>query len=116
MWTTRRSPRVRTGLSVFTFDRALLERLQLSAKRLVFLVETVAELAQHRVIELHLGDPAVALGGRRAAVTHAPVPGFVRIAGGVDIAVRHPWPWLARPSTGTVSSFSAWRRAVQLVV
>jgi deoxyribodipyrimidine photo-lyase len=102
--------------AVFTFDRALLERLQLSAKRLVFLAETLAELAHHRVIELYLGDPAVALAGRRAAVTHAPVPGFVRIVGRVDVAVRHPSPWLARPSTGTVASFSAWRRAVQLLV
>ncbi len=102
--------------AVFTFDRSLLERLQLSAKRLVFLVETLSELAQHRSIELYLGEPAEALAGRRVAVTHAPVPGFVRIAGRVDVAVRHPWPWLARPSAGSVSSFSAWRRSVQLLV
>ncbi len=101
---------------VFTFDRALLAGLQLSAKRLVFLVETLAELARHRHLELYLGSPVAALDGRAVVVTHAPVPGFVELAEGVDVAVRHPWRWLAEPSGGSVSSFSAWRRSVRLVV
>ncbi|MEP1125826.1 MAG: FAD-binding domain-containing protein [Ilumatobacter sp.] len=102
---------------VFTFDRALLARLQLSAKRLVFLTETLAEIALHRSVELHLGDPVDALGHRVAAVTHAPVPGHVaRVARARehdDRLVRHPWPWLCRPSGGSVSSFSAWRKSVR---
>jgi deoxyribodipyrimidine photo-lyase len=101
---------------VFTFDRRLLDGLQLSAKRLVFLVETLAELAQQRKLELFLGDPGAALDGRSVAVTHAPVPGFVAHAERVGVTVRHPWRWLARPSAGSVSSFSAWRRSVRLVV
>jgi deoxyribodipyrimidine photo-lyase len=101
---------------VFTFDRQLLNGLQLAAKRLVFLVETLAELAQHRDLEVFLGNPAAALDRRSIAVTHAPVPGFVAMSERVGVAVRHPWRWLARPSTGSVSSFSAWRRSVELVV
>ncbi|NIR62058.1 MAG: deoxyribodipyrimidine photolyase, partial [Gammaproteobacteria bacterium] len=45
----------------FVFDRPLLARLQLSRKRLVFLVETLAELARARPLQLHLGDPAALL-------------------------------------------------------
>ena len=102
--------------AVFTFDRRLLAGLQLSAKRLVFLVETLAELARSRDLELSLGDPVGALDGRSAAVTHAPVPGFVAMAERANVVVRHPWPWLAQPSSASVASFSAWRRSVELVV
>lgn len=101
--------------AVFTFDRSLLQRVQLSAKRLVFLVETLGELAEDRELGVHLGDPVAALAGRPVAVTHAPVPGFVRHAASAQIAIRHPWRWLAQPSDGSVSSFSAWRRSVRLV-
>jgi deoxyribodipyrimidine photo-lyase len=99
---------------VFVFDRPLLERLRLSAKRLVFLVETLAEWAAIRPVELWLGSPAESLEGRRVAVTHAPVPGFARHADRIHPVEVHPWPWLARPSTGSVASFSAWRRSVSI--
>ncbi|MDJ0769631.1 MAG: FAD-binding domain-containing protein [Ilumatobacter sp.] len=97
---------------VFVFDEPLLARLQLSSKRLVFLVETLAERALTRGVELWLGDPVAVLGGRRVAVTFAPVPGFRRRAGAISPAEVHPWPWLATPTGGPISSFSAWRRAV----
>jgi len=97
---------------VFTFDQLLLAGLQLSAKRLVFLTETLAEIADERDLEIHLGRPADALGDRPVAVTHAPVPGFERIASDAVVAATHPWPWLARPSEGSVASFSAWRKSV----
>jgi deoxyribodipyrimidine photo-lyase len=99
---------------VFTFDHALLERLQLSAKRLVFMVETLSEIAGSRTLEVHLGHPAEALGARAVAVTHAPVPGFSRVAREIHVAELHPWPWLARPTGGSVASFSAWRRTVRV--
>lgn len=102
---------------LFTFDRALLTKLQLSAKRLVFLTESLAEIAQARSLELHLGDPIDALADRVAAVTHAPVPGFARLLQRVearaDRFVTYPWPWLCEPTGGSVSSFSAWRRSVK---
>ena len=102
---------------VFTFDRALLASLQLSAKRLVFLTETLAEIGEHRSLELHVGDPAATVGGRTAAVTHAPVPGHARLVTRVreqnGRLVVHPWPWLRQPSGGRISSFSAWRKSVR---
>jgi deoxyribodipyrimidine photo-lyase len=93
--------------AVFVFDEPLLARLRLSGKRLVFLAETLAELG----CEVRLGDPVAELAGRRLAVTHAPVPGFARRAERLDVVARHPWPWLRRPGSGSLRSFSAWERA-----
>ncbi|WP_380168728.1 FAD-binding domain-containing protein [Jannaschia sp. R86511] len=97
---------------VVVFDEPLLARLRLSGKRLVFLAETVASLATRRDVEVHLGEVADALSGRAVAVTHAPVPGFVRRARQVAPVQVHPWPWLVRPGAGPAQSFSAWRKGV----
>ena len=96
--------------AVFVFDEQLLARLRLSAKRLVFLTETLADLATRRTVEVWRGDPSAVLSGRRLAVTEAPVPGFARIAGGVAPVEVHPFPWLVVPTDRPVQSFSAWRR------
>lgn len=93
---------------VFVYDQALLTRLRLSGKRLVFLTERLAELAGRRQVEVLLGDPAVVLRERRPAVTFAPVPGFRRLTARNRPAEVHPWPWLRRPGPGSLSSFSAW--------
>lgn len=95
---------------IFVFDEPLLARLQLSTKRLVFLAETVADLAERREVVLWRGRPVDVLAEYRPAVTFAPVPGFRRIAGHVEIAELHPWPWLRRPDGGSVASFSQWNR------
>ncbi|WP_369056162.1 FAD-binding domain-containing protein [Kineococcus terrestris] len=95
--------------AVFVLDEPLLVRLRLSGKRLVFLAETLAELG----CEVRLGDPVAELAGRRLAVTHAPVPGFRRRAERLDVVARHPWPWLRRPGSGSLRSFSAWARAAR---
>lgn len=95
--------------AVFVFDEPLLVRLRLSGKRLVFLAETLADLATRRTVEVHRGEVAD-LAARSVAVTFAPVPGFRRHAETVGPAVLHPWPWLYRPNAGPVSSYSAWRK------
>jgi catechol 2,3-dioxygenase-like lactoylglutathione lyase family enzyme len=41
------------------------------------------------------------------AKTFAPVPSFARYT---NVAELHPYPWLRQPDTGSVRSFSAWRR------
>lgn len=97
---------------VFVFDEPLLAQLSLSGKRLVFLVETLAELATTRDVELRLGVPVEILADRDVAVTHAPVPGFLRRADRIDPAAVYPYPWRLRPQGGTVRSFSAWLRNV----
>jgi deoxyribodipyrimidine photo-lyase len=99
--------------AVFVFDEPLLRRLQLSAKRLVFLTECLADIAQqHRGgLAILLGDPIRALDGRAVAATFTPVPGWKRIAAATRPAEIHPWQWLRRPGPGSVASFSAWARS-----
>ena len=91
---------------VFVFDEPLLARLRLSGKRLVFLAEALAELD----CEVRLGDPVTELADRPLAVTFAPVPGFRRRSAALDVAALHPWPWLRRPGSGSLRSFSAFAR------
>jgi deoxyribodipyrimidine photo-lyase len=95
---------------VFVFDEPLLATLHLSSKRLVFLTETLAELGTEFDVRISLGHPVEVLEGMRVAVTFAPVPGFRRRAERLQIAELHPWPWLRRPTSGPIDSFSAWRR------
>lgn len=91
---------------VFVFDAPLLARLRLSGKRLVFLAQALAELD----VEVYRGDPVAELAGRRLAVTFAPVPGFRRRSASLDVVSLHPWPWLRRPGSGSLRSFSAFAR------
>ncbi len=98
--------------AVFVFDEALLAKLQLSAKRLVFLTETLAQLGTQREVRIFRDSPVAVLRDHAPAVTFAPVPGFHRISEQLALAQVHPFPWLRWPAGGSVSSFSAWRQAV----
>lgn len=95
---------------VFVFDEVLLARLGLSGMRLAFMVETLAELATHRAVEVWRGDPVAVLADRSVATTFAPVPGWRRRQAAIRPVQVHPWPWLMRPSGAALRSFSAWRR------
>jgi len=100
--------------ALFVFDAPLLARLRLHPRRLVFLAETLGDLAQRRDVEVWRGDVVATLGdggagARPLAATAAPVPGWRRRAALLPVVERHPWPWLRRPDGGKVSSFSAWR-------
>jgi len=97
--------------AVFVFDAPLLRRLGLSGKRLVFLAETLADLAGRRALEVLVGDPVALLRGRAVAATFAPVPGWRSRAAAIEPVEIDPWPWLRRPHGGSVASYSAWRRA-----
>jgi deoxyribodipyrimidine photo-lyase len=92
--------------AVFVFDEPLLARLRLSGKRLVFLAEALAG----RDVEVRLGDPVEELRGRPLAATWTYVPGWKRRAAALDLVALHPWPWLRRPGSGSLRSYSAWVR------
>ncbi len=98
--------------AVFVFDEPLLARLRLSGKRLVFLAETLGDLAAARPLEVRRGGVDVELADRPLATTYAPVPGWARLASRLAPAEVHPWPWLVRPRPAPVRSFSAWHRGV----
>jgi deoxyribodipyrimidine photo-lyase len=95
---------------IFVFDEPLLGRLKLGAGRLWFLVETLAEMAENRDVEVWLGNPIEVLSGRRLAATFAPVPGWRARAAQLDLVGIAPWPWLQWPKVGSVTSYTAWRR------
>ncbi len=98
--------------AVFVFDAPLLRRLQLDGKRLFFITETLADLAQRRTLEIYKGRPEEILARRAVATTFAPVPGWRRRSAAIRPVEVHPWPWLRRPGAGSVASFSAWRKAL----
>lgn len=92
--------------AVFVFNEAALRKLQLSSKRIYFYLETLKDLAQRRDLEVYQGDPVEFANSHHVAVTYAPVPSFRKFA---HLAEVHPYPWLRKPHSGSVKSFSAWR-------
>ena len=96
--------------AVFVWDLPLLQRLRLSAKRLVFLTQCLSDLSERREISVRIGSPVEELAGMALAATFAPVPGWHRVRAALDLARVHPWPWLVPPHDGPVTSFTAWRR------
>ena len=96
--------------AVFVFDAPLLHRLKVSGKRLVFLAETLGELAGAFPLEVRRGVVVDELAGRSLATTWAPVPGWRTRSARLAPVEVHPWPWLVRPGTTSVRSFSAWRK------
>lgn len=96
---------------VFVFDAPLLRTLRLAGHRLVFLTETLADLAQRRDLRIYLGDPTEVLANTALAGTFTPVPGWRTRASRLRVVVQQPWPWLIRPHAGSVGSFTAWRRS-----
>lgn len=95
--------------AVFIFNQEALKKLQLSARRLAFYLQTLKDLSTRRQLEVYLGDPYQFARDNAVAVTYAPVPSFKRFT---DLAEIHPFPWLRRPHAGSVKSFSAWRAKV----
>ena len=95
----------------FVWDEPLLARLRLSDRRLAFIDECLADLGTRRDLRVHRGDPAEVLAGTALAATFAPVPGWRRLSGCLDVVAVHPWPWLVRPTGGSLTSFTAWRRS-----
>jgi len=97
--------------AVFVFDVPLLQRLRLHPRRLLFLAETLGDLATRRHVEVRRGEVIAALrtGPAALAATFAPVPGWRHRAASLPVVELHPWPWLRRPAGERLTSFSAWR-------
>lgn len=98
--------------AVFVVDRTLLQAVSVSGMRMVFMAETLADLATRRPVEIWLGQPAGVFADRRVAATFAPVPGWRRHAAAVHPQVVYPWPWLVRPGGAPLQSFTAWSKRV----
>lgn len=95
---------------VFVFNEPALRKLQLSSRRIGFYLETLKDLASRRNLQVYLGGPYQFALENKVAVTFAPVPSFKKFTGLAEI---HPFPWLKKPHTGSVRSFSSWRRNLE---
>lgn len=93
--------------AVFVFNEVALRTLQLSSRRIGFYLETLQDLSQRRELQVYLGDPYEFARDNSVAVTYAPVPSFKKFSGLAEI---HPYPWLQQPHSGSVKSFSSWRK------
>ncbi len=95
---------------VFVFNAEALSKLQLSAARLGFYLQTLQDLSTRKNVTVYLGDPYEFATSNRVAITFAPVPSFNRFT---QPAALYPYPWLIRPHSGSVRSFSSWRNAIK---
>lgn len=93
----------------FVFNAPALKKLQLSARRIGFYLQTLSDLASRRDLTVLLGDPCEFSRAVDVAVTYAPVPSFGRFE---NLAEVHPYPWLVKPHAGSVRSYSSWRAAL----
>ena len=91
---------------VFVFNTDALRKLQLSAKRIYFYLETLQDLAKRRDLSVLMGTPYQFALDNPVAVTYAPVPSFAKFK---KIAQLHPYPWLRTPHAKSIGSFTAWR-------
>jgi len=96
--------------AVFVFNEDALQKLQLSSRRIGFYLETLKDLSERRELQIYLGDPYQFVRDNPVAVTFAPVPSFKKFYGLAEI---HPYPWLQQPHSGSVKSFSAWRKSTR---
>ncbi len=92
---------------IFIFNQKALAKMQLSSRRIAFYLQTLADLWSRRQLTVFIGDPHEFTRGHAVAVTHAPVPSFNEFR---DLAEIHPYPWLRRPHSGSIRSFSSWRK------
>ena len=93
--------------AVFVFNTGALHKLQLSSRRIGFYLETLQDLAQRRSLQVYLGSPYEFAQQNQVATTFAPVPSFKKFT---SLAEIHPYPWLQKPHSGSIKSFSAWRK------
>jgi deoxyribodipyrimidine photo-lyase len=94
---------------VFVFNQAALHRLQLSSRRIAFYIQTLQDLASRREVFAYLGSPYQFAEEHKVAVTFAPVPSFRKFT---RLSEIHPYPWLITPKSGSVRSYSSWRKSI----
>lgn len=94
---------------IFIFNEAALKKLQLSARRIAFYLETLQDLSTRHNLTVNLGDPYTFAKENSVAVTFAPVPSFKKFK---NLAQIYPYPWLRKPHAGSVRSFTSWRQKI----
>ena len=99
---------------MFIFDIKLLKSLDLSTKRIIFLLDTLKEINEKRELKVYLDDPLDVLSGINYASTFAPVPKYKRITQQIKPSMEFPANRLVDPINFYPRSFSAWRKKTKL--
>ena len=102
--------------AIFIFDKPLLKYLQLSTKRIIFLLDCLKELANKRDLKIYLDDPSEFLNGKNFGSTFAPVPKYKKITKKNIPTVEFPSTRLVEPINFYPSSFSSWKKRIELKI
>jgi len=101
---------------IFIFDNVLLNKIQISTKRINFLLDTLKELALKRKMLVFLGDPKLILSDYKYAVTFACVPKYQEITKIIKPVVEYPTVRLADPISFYPRSYTSWKKKIKLTV
>ena len=99
---------------IFIFDEILLNHLQISTKRISFLLDTLKEINQKKELEVILGNPFDVLKNIKFASTFAPVPKYRKITVSCPPTLEFPSHRLVEPIDFYPKSFSSWRNKIKL--
>ena len=100
---------------IFDFDATLLKILNLSTKRIIFLIDILKEISQKRSIKVYLDDPVNILSDKKFASTFAPVPKYKKITKIVKPTMEFPAKRLVEPINVYPRSFSSWRKKAKIL-
>jgi deoxyribodipyrimidine photo-lyase len=100
---------------IFIFDATLLKSLNLSTKRIIFLLEILKEISHKREIKVYLDNPVDILSNKKFASTFAPVPKYKKITNKVKPTIEFPAKRLAEPINFYPRSFSSWRKKTKII-
>ena len=101
---------------IFIFDEELLSKLQLSTKRINFLIDSLKEINNKRELQVHMTNPENYLQNKNFASTFAAVPKYKKITKQNIPSVEFPTLRLAEPINFYPSSFSSWRKKIKLSI
>ena len=99
---------------IFIFDIELLSKLQLSTKRINFLLDCLKEINNKRELQVHLTNPDDYLRNKNFASTFAPVPKYKKITERNIPSIEFPAFRLADPINFYPTSFSSWKKKIKL--
>ena len=100
--------------AVFIFDKPLLNYLQLSTKRIIFLLDCLRELSNKRSTQVYLDNPIEYLKNKNFACTFAAVPKYKKITRVNIPTSEFPSVRLVKPINFYPSSYSSWKKRIEL--
>jgi len=101
---------------IFIFDKELLLKLQLSTKRINFLIDSLKEINSKRELQVYMTNPEDYLQNKNFASTFAAVPKYKKITKHNIPSVEFPTQRLAEPINFYPTSFSSWRKRIKLSI